>query len=69
MLDQQDNHGQNNQVSLDFLNLAAAQIRTLLAHTGGRLPEKQPRIRRTSINTPKQRAGAQTPAHELSSDS
>ena len=35
------NHGQNNQEFLEFLNLATAQIRTLL--------EKQPRIRSTSI--------------------
>lgn len=41
MLDQQNNHGQNNQEFLDFLNLATAQIRTLL--------EKQPRKRSTSI--------------------
>ena len=34
------NHGQKNQDFLDFLNLATAQIRTLL--------EKQPRIRSTS---------------------
>jgi hypothetical protein len=36
----ENNHGQNNQDFLDFLNLATAQIRTLL--------EKQPRIRGTS---------------------
>jgi len=61
MLDQQDNHGQNNRAFLDSPNLATAQIRTLLAHTGGRLPEKQPRIRRTSINTPKQKGRGANP--------
>jgi hypothetical protein len=48
----ENNHGQNNQEFLDFLNLATAQIRTLL--------EKQPRIRTTS--TKKQAAvGCQLP--------
>jgi hypothetical protein len=39
-----NNQGQNNQEFLDFLNLATAQIRTLL--------EKQPRQRSTSIKKP-----------------
>jgi hypothetical protein len=41
ILSHQNNHGQNNQDFLPFLNLADAQTRKIL--------EKQPRTRRTSI--------------------
>jgi hypothetical protein len=44
-LNQRNDHGQNNQDFLDFLNTATAEIRSVL--------EKQPRIRRVTTKSKK----------------